>query len=170
MKKNRNPISLIIIFILLSSTIGCHSISNDVRVHNKYELKETKSWQIEFAYFHGEQEKKESEAGLSENTVTKYGENPRDWQFIDDIIFYLRGDYKIDVQKQQNKPSGFIRVNLINWNWDEDYYRSSNISIYSNNGELIAQIKVQNGDRIATVLNDSEFAQYVAEQLFTILK
>ncbi len=167
MKIIRNVILLSVCLVLF----GCRIVSTDIRLYDSNKIRAIKSWQVELSYLRIEEKKVVEKGELSKRTVTHFGEKPRNLRLLDDLVFYLKGDHLIDVSKNQNIPSGYIRIHPLNYYWPEGtYFESLSISLYDHGDNIIAQIKIRNGDRLALAKDDEGFAEYTASKLAEILK
>lgn len=82
-----------------------------------------------------------------------------DVQLLDAISSNLVKKYKIKIVKKPNSTSGYIRVeSLCRW----EQYISADINIYGPKQNLLAAVKVKNGEDFF-VKNDEEFAEYCAD-------
>ena len=162
---------LLLVLILFSFGCTLPWANTGSRVYKPQEISKIRTWTINFEYVRAKTQKKEANDGTSEGKITRYGEHPRDLQLIDDLVFYLRGDHKIMVGKKQNDNAGAIKIHPLNYYWKEGtYFKSLSVLLYNSVGELLAQIKIKNGNRTISILEEDEFAEYAAKQLAVILK
>ena len=82
-----------------------------------------------------------------------------DVQLLDAVASNLVNKHKINIVKKPNSTSGYIRIeSLCRW----EQYISADINIYDPKPNLLAEVKVKNGEDFF-VKNDEEFAEYCAD-------
>lgn len=140
---------------------GCATFK--ATLYDQSKLKTVTSWNIDFSYEAGELEEKVTNGKEAEVKVTKAGHLPRDLQLRDDIFFHLKDKYHIPVVKDVNSASGFIRIHPVHFYLGG--FKSLDVTIYDRENNLIARVRVKNGDRSTTFKKDDEFAEYCADAI-----
>lgn len=144
---------------------GCATFKTTL--YDQSKLKTITSWHIDFSYEAGEIEEKVISGRKSEVKVTKSGHLPQDLQLRDDIFFHLKDKYRIPVVKDVNSASGFIRIHPVHFYFGG--FKSLDVTIYDRENNLVARIRVKNGDRPATFKEDDEFAEYCADAIAKLI-
>ncbi|MEJ2364804.1 MAG: hypothetical protein P8075_02605 [Deltaproteobacteria bacterium] len=144
---------LLPIFLFLS----CASHQISTREYN--DIKATKTW---YLCLSGEMEIFEKALDSEEVGEIKSRKSVLlrcDVQLLDAIASSLVNKHKIEIVKKPNSTSGYIRIeSLCRW----EQYISADINIYGPKQNLLAKVKVKNGEDFF-VKNDEEFAEYCAD-------
>lgn len=148
-----------LIIILMLSWCATYKIT----LYDQTKLARITKWYLEFTYEAVEIEQKISSGGETEAKVTKLGQFPRDLQLRDDILFHLRDKYHIPIAKDVNAAYGFIRIHPVHFY--AGGFKSLDITLYDRENNLVARIKIKNGNRNATFKDDDEFAEYCAKAI-----
>ena len=157
--KYMNLIVLLWIFLFLS----CSSHLISTRGHNN--IKAIKTWYLcltdEMEVFEKALDSEEVGEIKSRKSVLLRC----DVQLLDAIASNLVKKHKIRIVKKPNSTSGYIRIeSLCRW----EQYVSADINIYGPKQNLLAEVKVKNGEDFF-VKNDEEFAEYCADIIAGIL-
>ena len=157
--KYMNPMVLLWIFLFLS----CSSHHISTRGHKN--IKKIKTW---YLCLTGEMEVFEKALDSEEVGEIKSRKSVLlrcDVQLLDAVASNLVNKHKINIVKKPNSTSGYIRIeSLCRW----EQYVSADINIYGPKQNLLAEVKVKNGEDFF-VKNDEEFAEYCADIIAGIL-
>lgn len=153
------------IICLLFISFSCASVKPTV--YEPQKIKEISSWEIDFKYEPGEIERKSDNEGSQEVKITTGGRTSVDLQLKDDISYFLNDNYGIIIDKTGSTAQGKILINLVRAYWG---FKSVVVSVEDLNGLSLARIRVQNGNRNATIKDDYDFAEYAAEAIAEIIK
>ncbi|UCG92478.1 MAG: hypothetical protein JSV97_01850 [candidate division WOR-3 bacterium] len=148
-------------FMIVLIIAGCATFKTTL--YDQSKLKAVTSWHIDFSYETGEIEEKVTSEKEAEVKVITTGHSPRDLQLRDDIFFHLKDKYRIPVVKDVNVASGFISIHPVHFYLGG--FKSLDVTFYDRENNLIARIRVKNGDRRATFKEDDEFAEYCADAI-----
>ncbi|MBL1213715.1 MAG: hypothetical protein HND52_10200 [Ignavibacteriae bacterium] len=157
--------NILMIICLLLISFSCASIKPTI--YEPQKIKEIKSWEIDFKYEPGEIERKSDNEGSHEVKITTGGRTSSDLQLRDDISYFLNDNFGININKSGETAQGKILINSVRVYWG---FKSVDVSIEDLNGLSLARIRVQNGDRNATIKDDYDFAEYVAQAISDVLK
>lgn len=160
-------INLITLLSLLIISFGCGA-SVKPTVYESQKIKEIKMWKIDFKYEPGEIERKIENDVNKEVKITTGGRTSRDLQLKDDINYFLKDNYEINLDKTGNLAEGKILLNPV-YSYS-GHFKSVDVSFEDNNGSTLARVRVQNGDRNLTIKDDYDFAEYVADAIAEIIK
>ncbi len=162
MKKLRPiPIYILILVFIYS----CASVKPTI--YEPQKIKQINKWTIDFKYEPGEIERKSDNEGIQEVKITTGGRTSTDLQLRDDISYFLNDNYGIRIDKSGKTAQGKILINPVRVYWG---FKSVDVSIEDLNCLALARIRVQNGDRNATIKDDYDFAEYVAKAISDVLK
>lgn len=157
------------IFLFSSITIfffySCASVKPIV--YEPQKIKKINSWEVEFKYKPVEIERKTNNEGSQEVKITTGGRTSIDLQLKDDISYFLKDNYRINIEKTAETAQGRILINPVRAYWG---FRSVDVVIEDSNGLSLARIRVQNGNRNATIKDDYDFAEYVAKAISDVIK
>ena len=145
---------------------GCASTSSTF--YNKETIAQIKSWEIIFAYESGEVEQTVSNQGESTARVMKTGQPPSDLQLRDDIFFHLKDKFNLPVTQDATQADGQIRIHAVHFGGSG--FKSLDVSLYDKKNQLLARVRVKNGDRNATFKDDDEFSEYAGDAIAELLK
>jgi len=120
-------------------------------------------WILEFAYESGSVEQLQKSSGDSELKVVSKGHLPRDLQLRDDLYYTLKDEYAIPLIKAASEESGRIQIHPIHFY--SGGFKLLTVTLVDSRGETIARLKIENGDRNATVKDDDDFARYAAKAI-----
>lgn len=153
--------------ILMFLILGCASASTTI--YNKTAVSAITSWNVIFKYEPGEVEEKVSTSGDKETTVLHQGRSPQDLQLRDDIGYCLHDRHHINVVDASGDSVGIIRIHPVHFY--AGGFKSADIEISEPSGQnVLARIRVKNGDRNATFKEDDSFARFVADKVSAALK
>lgn len=164
MVKSCKIIFLLVIILFLNSGCATHNVT----LYDQSKLNTVTVWHIDFSYEAGEIEQKVTSKGETEAKVVKTGHSPRDLQLRDDIFFHLKDKYHISVVKDVNSASGLIRIHPVHFYYGG--FKSLDVTIYDQKNNLLARVRIKNGDRPATFKEDDEFAEYCADAIAKLIK
>jgi hypothetical protein len=60
-----------------------------------------------------------------------------------------------------------VRLHLVDY--PSGFFRSANVTLVAPNGETLARVRIKKGDRVATVKDDDEFAEYCADAISDVI-
>lgn len=159
--------NILLILSIISMYFICGCASVKPTVYEPQKIKQISWWTIEFKYEPGEVERKSDNEGSQEIKITTGGRTSTDLQLRDDISYFLNDNFGINIDKSGETAQGKILINPVRVYWG---FKSVDVSIEDMNGLSLARIRVQNGDRNATIKDDYDFAEYAAEAIAEILK
>jgi len=145
---------------------GCASTSSTF--YNKEAIAQINTWEVLFAYESGEVEQTISSQGQSTARVMKAGQPASDLQLRDDIFFHLKDKFNLPVTKEPSQAGGQIRLHAVHFGGGG--FKSLDVSLYDKNNQLLARVRVKNGDRNATFKDDDDFAEYAGDAIAELLK
>ena len=145
---------------------GCASTSSSF--YNKQAIAEVKTWEIVFAYESGEVEQTISSQGESSARMMKSGNPASDLQLRDDIFFHLKDKLNAPVTKDTKQADGQIRLHAVHFGGGG--FKSLDVSLYDKTNQLLARVRIKNGDRNATFKDDDDFAEYAGDAIAELLK
>lgn len=145
---------------------GCASVNT--KVYDSARLSAVDSWVLEFAYEAGSVERLKKSTGDSELKVVSEGHTPRDLQLRDDIYFALKDEYSIPLVKTASANSGRIQMHPIHFYGGG--FKLLTVTLIDPQGETLARMKIENGDRNATFKDDDDFANYAAKAVADAIK
>jgi hypothetical protein len=146
--------------------LGCASTSSSI--YNKEGIARIKTWEITFSYESGEIEQSISPQGESSARVMKTGLPPSDLQLRDDIFFRLKDKFNVLVTNDPAQASGQIRLHAVHFN--SGGFKSVDVSLYDKGQQLLARVRVKNGDRNGTFKEDDSFAEYASDAIAELLR
>ncbi len=164
MKKIVNLITLLSLLII---SFGCGA-SVKPTVYEAQKIKGIKMWKMDFKYEPGEIERKIENDVNKEVKITTGGRISRDLQLKDDINYFLKDNYEVNLDKTGNLAEGKILLNPV-YSYS-GHFKSVDVSFEDNNGLTLARVRVQNGDKNLTIKDDYDFAEYVADAIAEIIK
>lgn len=157
--------NFLMIICLIIISFSCASVKPTI--YEPQKIKEIKTWEVDFKYEPGEIERKSNNEGNQEVKITTGGRTSTDLQLRDDISYFLNDNFGINIDKTGETTQGKILINPVRVYWG---FKSVDVSIEDLNGLSLARIRVQNGDRNATIKDDYDFAQYAAQAISDVLK
>ncbi len=144
---------------------GCASTSSTL--YNKEGIAQIKSWEIIFAYESGEVEETISNQGESTARIMKTGQSSSDLQLRDDIFFHLKDKLNLSITKDSAQADGQIRLHAVHFLGGG--FKSLDVSLYDKNNQILARVRIKNGDRNATFKDDDDFAEYAGDAISELL-
>lgn len=146
--------------------ISCASVNS--RIYVPDQLKTVKTWLLEFAYESGEVEQLQKSNGDSEVKVINKGQLPRDFQLRDDLYYTLKDDYSIPLTKKSREADG--RIQILPIHFYDGGFKLLSVILVDEEGETLARLKIENGDRNATFKDDDAFTHYAAKAIANAIK
>lgn len=140
---------------------GCASVQSSLI--EKKTISAIKTWSLDFKYESAEIEETAYADGKSKMTKKHMGNRADSLQFLDDVLYLLRDEHRLNVIKKKEASRGHISMHLVQF----DFGGIETAAIYfaDANGEELGRIKVTNGDRNATYKDKDSFAKYVAKAI-----
>lgn len=162
-EKGNEIMRVFIIAILMSALLMSVSACTTVKptVYMPDDMRTIETWGLEFAYEAGSVEQLQKSSGDSELKVVNKGQLPVDLLLRDDIYYALKDEHAIPMVKTPSITSGRIQIHPIHFY--SGGFKTLAVTFVNGKGEIIARMKVENGDRKMTFLNDDKFAQYSAK-------
>lgn len=145
---------------------SCASVNT--KIYDETQLRLVNTWVLEFAYEAGSVEKLKKSSGDFELKIVSEGHTPSDLQLRDDIYFTLKDEHSIPLVKRESEMSGRIRIHPIHFR--SGGFKMLTVTLIDPQGETIARIKIENGDRNATFKEDNNFASYAAEAIAAVIR
>ena len=140
---------------------GCASV--DTKVYDPARLSTVDTWALEFTYEAGSVERLQKSSGDAELKVVSEGHTPRDLQLRDDLYYILKDEYGIALTKATAESSGRIQIHPIHFY--SGGFKLLTVTLVDGQGETLARLKIENGDRNATFKDDDDFATYAARAI-----
>jgi len=156
------------LFYVLSMLFVYSCASIKTKVYDDTQLRAVDSWILEFAYEAGSIEQLRKSSGDSELKVVSKGQTPRDLQLRDDIYYALKDDYSIPLIKNASAKTGRIQIHPIHFY--SGGFKLLSVALVDPQGQILARMKIENGDRNATFKDDDDFAIYAAKAITDIIK
>jgi hypothetical protein len=142
-------------------TASCASVSSNVYV--PAEIKAVKVWLLEFAYETGSVEQLQKSSGDSEVKVVSKGQLPEDLQLRDDLYYILKDEYSIPLTEISSEASGRIKIHPLHF--FTGGFKILTVTLVDEQGKTLARLKIENGDRRITFMDDDAFASYAANAI-----
>jgi len=140
---------------------GCASVNK--KLYEPARLNAVDTWVLEFAYESGSVEQLQKSSGDSEVKVVNKGHLPRDLQLRDDLFYILKDEYAISLAKAGSQASGRIQIHPIHFY--SGGFKLLTVTMVDRQGDTLARLKIENGDRNGTFKDDDNFAKYAAKAI-----
>ncbi len=137
--------------------------SLNTKLYEPDRLRTVDAWVLEFAYEAGSVEQLQKSSGDSELKVVSKGHLPRDLQLRDDLYYTLKDEYGIPLTKSTTEKSSQIQIHPIHFY--SGGFKLLAVTLVDKQGETLARLKIENGDRNATFKDDNDFARYAAKAI-----
>jgi len=147
--------------ICLLLLAGCASVNT--KLYEPARLNAVDTWVLEFAYESGSVEQLQKSSGDSEVKVVSEGHLPRDLQMRDDLYYTLKDEYAVPLARSGSESSGRIQIHPIHFY--SGGFKLLTVTLVDRQGEPLARIKIENGDRTGTFKDDDDFARYAAKAI-----
>jgi len=152
--------------ILMLIHINCASYKTSL--YEREVLTKVDAWFIDFSYMTGELERRVASDGKNETRITDMGYSARDLQLKQDLFYALKDRYRINLIKEKNLASGFIKILPVHF--ESGGFLSLDVTLYDAQDTLLGRTKIKNGTRNATFKGDDNFATYSAEAIYNLIK
>ncbi len=106
---------IFLFFISITLLYSCASVKSS-KVYDQKTIDSIKTWSIEFMYEPSEISKTESDDTGKETTVKKLGNYPLLLGFKDDLFYFIKDNYSLNIKKDDEKAEGKILINPVNFN------------------------------------------------------
>ena len=145
---------------------ACASVDSKIYAGNKVQA--ISAWTLEFAYESGAVEQLKKSTGDCEVRVVSAGQMPSDLQLRDDLFFALQDEYAIPLTKKSGDADGRILIHPLHFMWEG--FQLLTVTLVDRQGETLARLKITNGDRPVTVMNDEDFTKYAAKAVASAIR
>jgi len=156
-------------FLLIGMTAllsACASVNS--KIYSETEILQISSWVVDFAYESGSVETIKKTTSDGELKVVRSGQLHSDLELRDDLFFMLKDDYSIPITKQPIETSGKILIHPIHFR--SGGFKSLTVTLVNNKGDVLARLKIKNGDRKATYKDEEDFSEYSANAIAQAIK
>ena len=153
---------------VLASVLATGCASAKWMVYEPKLIQSVRNWEVTFIYESQEIGQKVSTPGEAEVSFVRKGQDRRDLQLRDDIVFILKDNYSLSASRPPVPGAGQISLHAIHF--PSGHFKSVNVEFCNPEDKLLARIRVQNGDRPATMKDDYDFAVFTAAAIADVLK
>lgn len=161
---NRSVFTCVVAALLLGCG-GCATLKPSL--YNRGAIAAVNNWHVDFTYEAGRFEETVGTQHGEETKVVKEGHPPVDLQLRDDIFFHLRDKYAIRTVRKKGDADGFIRLHPLHFRYGS--YKSLDVMLQSPSEEILGRIRIENGDRNATIKDNVRFAKYSADAIGKVI-
>lgn len=144
---------------------GCADVR--VTLYKPEAIDAVKRWHVDFTYEAGRYEEVVGTERGHEQKVVKEGHPPVDLQLRDDIFFRLRDRHVVQTVKDKAEADGLVRIHPVHFVYGG--FKSLDVTLLDKAEEILARIRIQNGDRNATFKDNDEFAEYCADAVGDVI-
>ncbi len=145
---------------------GCATVK--VNMRDADEIEAIEAWHIDFAYEPGEYQQAIGTRRGAATTITKEGYPPVDLQFRDDLFFALQETYITTLVRNEEDAEGFIR--LLPQHFTNGGYKSLQMMLTDIDQEVLARIRVNNGNTSPIIKDNEKFAEFCSDALVKVLR
>ena len=145
---------------------ACASVDSKIYAGSK--VQSVSLWSLEFTYESGEVEQGKKGTGDAEGKEVSTGQTPTDRQLRDDLFFSLKHEYAIPLTKKPGDAEGRILIYPLHFVWEG--FKLLTVTLVDQQGEALARLKIANGDRPVTVMNDEDFTKYAAKAIASAIR
>jgi len=149
----------------LALTVGCSSVK--VSLYDSAAIDVVTQWHVDFSYEAGRYEEIVGSDRGQEQKVVKEGHAPVDLQLRDDIFFRLRDEHDVQTVKDEAKADGLVRINPVHFAFGA--FKSLDVTLLNMSQKILARVRIQNGDRDATLRDNEEFAEFAADAVGDVI-
>ncbi|HMQ15215.1 MAG TPA: hypothetical protein PKC49_04500 [Phycisphaerae bacterium] len=160
---NRAAMPLSLAVLALAS--GCADVK--VSLYKPEAIGAVRTWDVDFTYEAGRYEEVVGTERGQEQKVVKEGHPPVDLQLRDDIFFRLRDRHGVQTVKDVAEADGLVRIHPVHFAYGG--FKSLDVTMLDRADEILARIRIQNGDRNATFKDNDEFAEYCADAVGDVI-
>lgn len=151
----------IAVCLFIMATVGCSNAK--VSMYHPDQVAAVKVWHVDFTYEAGRYEETVGTESGQESRVVKEGHPPVDLQLRDDIFFRLRDEYGLKTTRRQDQADGLLRLHPLHAGIAG--FKSLDVTLLNTADEILARIRINNGDRKATFKENQEFAETSADTI-----
>ena len=155
-----------LLIVLVPFLVSC--ASTETKMYSPEGLKGIESWSVGFQYQPGEVEITSKSSGETETRATAGGRDSLDLTLRDEILYVLRDRHGLKVSNNHKQGMGKILIHPLQFTFGGIH--SVRVIIQDSNGDTLARVKVENGDRNATFKDVDDFAEYAADSIAKVLK
>ncbi len=151
-------------FIPLAAS-GCATFK--VSMYDADEIDAVDTWHIDFADEPGRYEQTFGTKQGQETTIVKEGYPPVDLQLRDDLFFTIRDNYRIMVARNRQDADGLILLRPLHFM--RGGYKSLHIFLADEDGEILARIRVNNGNHRPIIKDNEKFAEFCGDAVVKVM-
>jgi len=141
--------------------VGC--AKTKISMYDAVKLDQIKTWHLGFKFEAGRYEQTIGTSDGQETKLIKEGYPPVDLQFRDDLFFRLRDKFRIMTVQDESTADGFIKINPVHFT--AGGYKSLDVQLYDRQNKLLARLRMNNGQRSATIQDNEKFARFCADAI-----
>jgi len=159
-------IDVVLAAALVTLAGGCATFK--VNMYDADEIDVIETWHIEFSSEPGEYQQAIGTRRGAATTITKKGYPPVDLQLRDDLFFALRDSYATTLVSNAEEAEGFIR--LLPLHFTSGGYKSLQLLLTDIDREVLARIRVKNGNSSPIIKDNEKFAEFCSDALVKVLR
>ncbi len=159
-------IGMVLAGALVPLVSGCATVK--VNMYDADEIEAIQAWHIDFSSEPGEYQQAIGTRRGVATTIIKKGYPPVDLQLRDDLFFALRDSYTTTLVRNAEDAEGFIR--LLPQHFTSGGYKSLQLSLTDIDREVLARIRVNNGNTSPIIKDNEKFAEFCSDALVKVLR
>ena len=159
-------IGMILAGALVTLAGGCATVK--VNMYDADEIEAIQAWHIDFSFEPGEYQQAIGTRRGVATTIIKEGYPPVDLQLRDDLFFALRDSYATTLVSNAEEAEGFIR--LLPLHFTSGGYKSLQLLLTDIDREVLARIRVNNGNTSPIIKDNDKFAEFCSDALVKVLR
>ncbi len=145
---------------------GCATVK--VNMYDADEIEAIEAWHIDFSSEPGEYQQAIGTRRGAATTIIKKGYPPVDLQLRDDLFFALLDSYATTLVRNPEAAEGFIR--LLPQHFTRGGYKSLQLLLTDIDREVLARIRVKNGNASPIIKDNEKFAEFCSDALVKVLR
>ncbi len=159
-------IGMVLAGALVTLVGGCATVK--INMYDADEIEAIEAWHIDFSSEPGEYQQAIGTRRGATTTIIKKGHPPVDLQLRDDLFFALRDSDVTTLVRNAEDAEGFIR--LLPQHFTGGGYKSLQMLLTDVDREVLARIRVNNGNASPIIKDNEKFAESCSDALVKVLR
>jgi hypothetical protein len=160
--KSKSLHTTALVFIYSLFITGCASVKT--AQYNPGAFSQIKNWTVELAYTSGSVSNTLKNSETIETQVVQSGNTSRELSLREDLYYYLKDECGILVSEKTSATTGKILVSIDGY-LGSNGYSGVTVRLTDSKGEVLSRLKIKNGDRNATFMENERFISYAANAI-----
>ncbi len=159
-------IGMVLAGALVTLAGGCATVK--VNMYDADEIESIELWHVDFSDEGGAYQQAIGTRRGATTTIIKQGHPPVDLQLRDDLFFALQDSYTTTLVRNAEDAEGFIR--LLPQHFTSGGYKSLQMLLTDIDREVLARIRVNNGNKSPIIKDNEKFADFCSDALVKVLR